>query len=100
MEETPRFARGDRKKGAGRQKRGALGDIKRGLGATSLLCLFKRSEKSLSCGRERQKGRPLTSFGVTAHPCLPEAHKRRGTPRFARGDKEGGFGVTEKEVRG
>ncbi len=32
---------------------------------------------------------------MTAHPCLPEARKRRGTPRFARGDKkEGGLGVT------
>jgi hypothetical protein len=57
-------------------------------------CRFERSEKSPSCGRERIKGRPLTSFGetekgvrVTFLPCPAEQY--RGTPRLsARGDKK------------
>jgi len=89
-------------------------------------CRFERSEKSPSCGRERIKGRPLTSFGETekgvrvtflpcpaeqyrgmphlnrtaSHPCHPEACKRRGTPRFARGDKKERLGVTKKRGSG
>ena len=43
-------------------------------------------------------------LGVTAHPCLPEARKCRGTPHVsaegplasARGDKKKGLGATKK----
>jgi hypothetical protein len=39
-----------------------------------------------------KKEPPRLTLGATAHACLPEAHKRRGTPRFARGDKKNGSG--------
>ena len=51
----------------------------------TLPCLFERSEKS-PCGRERLKGRPLTSLGAT----------KRGLGVTIKG----GLGVTKKERLG
>ena len=58
--------------------------------------LLRRAERSEAS---------LTSFGTAALGCLPEARKRRGTPRLApRGDKKRGsgrepFSVVSSEAR-
>ena len=73
------------KKGLGGTIKRGSGRQKRAFGGTTLPCLFERSEKSPPCGRERLKGRPLKSFGVTIEG--------------VRGDKKG-FGATEKKGSG
>ena len=96
-----------------------LGATKRGLGVTfpTLSCRTIARHPSPQSGRRPQgdpspyaSGRQKERLGVTAHPCLPEARfpfclpearKRRGTPRFARGDKKReARGDKKREARG